>query len=375
VGLTAEVAGCVGKRFSARALPALAADFSVWLLVYIMTAAEGVPEGYHAADPRTVMALSLGLLVIYGGSIGIRSFVSRHPITLFETLQGVGAFVLATYGVLRSSHESAAPALGILFFLLAGVCYWGALFRFADESLRRNRRVSATWAAALLVAATFLLFPAGVQVVFLCLAAIAVTFAYTRTSKLSLGVHASVYLAAAAAMSPLPQYVADALAGKVPTFPDWRTWVVGLTAALCYPIGAAHEEEKAKRRLLWFIPAMLLSFFAVAVGVVGVARLAAGRVELGASSLSVIRTVANCALALVLGILSSRKKRVELGWAAYTAVAFGTVKLFVEDLRFGNAASLVISLLFYGLVLILLPRLTRRDGERLQGEERSQSQA
>jgi hypothetical protein len=29
-------------------------------------------------------------------------------------------------------------------------------------------------------------------------------------------------------------------------------------------------------------------------------------------------------------------------------------------LRFGNAASLVVSLLFYGLILILLPRLTRR---------------
>jgi hypothetical protein len=32
----------------------------------------------------------------------------------------------------------------------------------------------------------------------------------------------------------------------------------------------------------------------------------------------------------------------------------------VEDLRFGNAASLVVSLLFYGLILILLPRVTKR---------------
>ena len=35
------------------------------------------------------------------------------------------------------------------------------------------------------------------------------------------------------------------------------------------------------------------------------------------------------------------------------------LKLVVEDLRFGNAATLMVSLLFYGLVLILLPRLTR----------------
>jgi hypothetical protein len=28
----------------------------------------------------------------------------------------------------------------------------------------------------------------------------------------------------------------------------------------------------------------------------------------------------------------------ELGWAAYIAVAFGTLKLLFEDLRFGSAA-------------------------------------
>ena len=65
--------------------------------------------------------------------------------------------------------------------------------------------------------------------------------------------------------------------------------------------------------------------------------------------------------ALGLGFVGSRWKRVELGWAAYTAVGFGALKLLFEDLRFGNAASLVISLLFYGLILILLPRLTHRS--------------
>jgi len=42
------------------------------------------------------------------------------------------------------------------------------------------------------------------------------------------------------------------------------------------------------------------------------------------------------------------------------------VKLLLEDLRFGNAASLVVSLLFYGLILILLPRMMRRDIRNLE---------
>jgi hypothetical protein len=120
-------------------------------------------------------------------------------------------------------------------------------------------------------------------------------------------------------------------------------------------------EDQTKRRLLWVVPAALIGFTGAALIVVAVAWLAAGRMELEASRLSVVRTVVNCALALTLGFLGSRWKRIELGWVAYAAVAFGTLKLLFEDLRFGNAASLVVSLLFYGLILILLPRLIRRS--------------
>jgi hypothetical protein len=37
----------------------------------------------------------------------------------------------------------------------------------------------------------------------------------------------------------------------------------------------------------------------------------------------------------------------------------GALKLLVEDLRFGNAGTLVVSLLIYGLILTLLPRVTQ----------------
>ncbi len=109
--------------------------------------------------------------------------------------------------------------------------------------------------------------------------------------------------------------------------------------------------------MLWILPAILVSF-AAALIVVAIVSMAAGRLEWGPSRLSVVRTVVNCALALSLAFLGSRWKHIELSWVAYAAVAFGTLKLLFEDLRFGNAASLVVSLLFYGLILILLPRLT-----------------
>ncbi len=360
MALATEVAACLGHRLSLRAVPAIAADFAVWLLIDVMTSSEGVPEGYHSIGPATITVLCLALLAVYGGSIGVRSFVSRQRITIFEIAQGVLAFVLATFGTMRASHGSAAPALGAVFLLLAAVCYWGALSRFTEEEQARNRRVCATWAAALLLAGTFFVFPINLRVPFLCLAAVAAVFAYTRTRKLSLGMHASFYLAAATAVSSLPMYVDNALAGTVPGAPDWSVWLVAVAAALSYVIGSRHAEDQIKRRLLWVIPAVLVAFTGASLLVAAIVWAAATRTELAASVLSVIRTVVNCALALALGSIGSRWKRVELGWVAYAAVGFGTLKLLFEDLRFGNAASLVVSLLFYGLILILLPRLMRR---------------
>lgn len=357
VALATEIAACLGHRLSLRAIPALAADFSLWLLIYILTT-DTIPEGYHPAAPLPLTALCLALLAIYGGSIGLRSFVLRQRLTIFEIAQGIVAFVLATYGTLRVTHDSAAPPLGILFLLFAVACYWGSLSRFSEHSQSRNRRVSATWAAALLLGGSFLLFAANIQLLFLCAAAIAAAFLYTLTSRLSLGLHASFYLAAAAAISPLPAYVENSLAGTVPSPPGWRMSLVTVSALACYVIGSRHAETQSKRRLLWILPAIVVGFTAAALVVVAIAAAGLGQ---DPSRLSVIRTVVNCVLALALGFAGSRWHRIELGWTAYAAVAFGTLKLLFEDLRFGNAASLVVSLLFYGSVLILLPRLTRRS--------------
>jgi hypothetical protein len=359
VALVTEAAACLGHSLTLRAIPALAADFAVWLLVFVL-ASDTIPEGYHPAASGTIATLCFLLLAIYGSSIGVRSFVLRHPITIFEIGQAVIAFALASYGVLRATHGSIGRPLGAALMLLAAICYWGALSRFTDDACERNRRVSATWAAALLLAGTFLLFPANLQIPFLCAAAAAATLVYTRTRKLSVGMHASFYLAAATAVSTLPAYTADAFAGNVPGVPDWRVWIVAITAASCYGLGASTEQDQGRRRLLWVTPAALVGFTAAALAIAAIAGLASRHLELAASSLSVIRTVVICAVALALGFLGSLQKRVELAWLAYAAVALGTLKLMAEDLRFGNAASLVLSLLFYGLILILLPRVTKR---------------
>jgi hypothetical protein len=358
VALAIEVAACLGHRLSLRAVPAIAADFAVWLLVYLMTSPEGVSADYRPISVTTITALCLALLAIYGGSIGIRCFALRHRITIFEIAQGIVAFGLATFGTLRTSPGS-ATALGVLFLLLAAVCYWGALSRFTADEQTRNRRVSAAYAVALLLAGSFMLFPAGFQSPFWCLAALTAAILYTRTGTLSLGMHVSFYLAAAAILSGLLSLAGNALAGTVPPGLDAGAWVVAISSVLCYAVGSRASTGQRKQRLLWIVPCVLVAGVATALAVILSVRLGSGIGMLNASRLSVVRTVVICLIALILAISGSRLKRAELVWVAYAAIAFGTLKLLFEDLRFGNAASLVASLLFYGLILILIPRLTR----------------
>ena len=358
VALVCEVVVCRGQRLSVRAVPAIAADFAVWLLVYLMTSPDGVPAEYRPTSAITITILCLALLAIYGGSIGIRSFGLRHRLTIFEIAQGIVAFLVASFGTLRVSPGS-APALGVFFLLVAAVCYWGALSRFTADEQHRNRRVCATYAVALLLSGSLLLFPALFQAPFLCLAAMTAAFLYTRTGKLSLGVHVSLYLAAAAIFSGLLNLAGNALAGTVPSSLDAGAWVVAVSAVLCYAIAWRAANDQWKQRLVWIVPCLLVAGVVATLAVMLSVRLGSASEMLNASRLSVFRTVVICSLALILSFGGSRLKRAELLWVAYVAIGFGTLKLLFEDLRFGNAASLVASLLFYGLVLILIPRLTR----------------
>ncbi len=362
IALAIEIVVCLGQRLSVRVVAAIAVDFAVWLLVYLMASPEGIPADYRPVGASTITVLCLALLAIYGGSIGLRNFGLRQRLTIFEIAQGVIAFVLATFGTLRASPRS-APALGGFFLLVALACYWGTLSRFVGDAHHRNRRVCATYAVALLLAGTLLLFPTTFQAPFLCLAAVTSAFLYVRTGKLTLGMHVSLYLAAAAILSGLLNFAGNALAGTVPSALGAGGWVVAIASGLCYAIGlrasADRQAEQLRPRLLWIVPCLLVAGVGAALVVTVSVRLGSASGILNASRLSVVRTVVICLIALLLGFSGARWKRAELVWVAYVAIGLGTLKLLFEDLRFGNAASLVASLLFYGLILILIPRLTR----------------
>ena len=361
IALATEIAACLGHRLSLWAMVAVAADAAVALFIYVMTSPDGVPQSYTAASPTTAPLLSLSLLGIYGGGVAIRSFGERKRISNFEVFQGALVFGLAYIGTTRASDHS-GPILSVVFLALSLVCYWGALWRFADEQQTRNRVISASWAVLLMLIGIAGGFPSSVGALVFCLLGTGSVVLHRRDGNLSLALHASLYLAAAAVLSSFLSYTHDALAGAVPGQPHWTIWVVLVSVLFCYSVAPHSAGERWPHRLLWIVPAGVASVGFAALGVVMLHALVAIRLALTASHTAGIRTVVTCFVALSLGFVATRFKRAELGWLAYAAVVLGALKLLFEDLRFGNAASLVVSLLFYGLILILLPRLLKPGG-------------
>ena len=354
-----EAAACFGHVLSARMLPALAATFSVWLVVSLLTS-EPLPDGYPLVSPAVIEILWFLLLGIYAASIGIRGFWLRREIKIVDTIEGTLAFAVAAFGATRAPGSLVAPLLGLIMLVLAAGCYWGALSRFAGESYSRNRRILSIWAAALLIVGSVFLLPTAACIAFLCVAAVGASVLYTRKGSVSLGLHASILLAAAFGLSALPKFAYDSLIGTVSIAPHWSIFVVTGASLLCYVIGSSVPEAKLQRRALWVFPALLIALASASAAVVATVAISSGHSGISGSWLSAIRSTVNCALALTLAFLGLSWRRIELGWLAYAAVAFGTLKLLFEDLPSGNSSTLVFSFLFYGVVLIVLPRLTRR---------------
>lgn len=357
IALMTETASLSGRWLSLRALPALGTDFAIAVLGIVMTSPEGVPAGYRPLSTGEINALCITLFLIYGGSLAVRGFGMTRKWTLAEVAQAAVAFALGTWVSLRATHGGAAAAFGTIFLVLGAACYWGALHRFTGFEMRRNRRVSQNYAAGLMLAGIFLVFGGNLQAVLLSLAAVASVALFSRTGYLILGIHGTFYLLVASILCGLFGYSARALAGTVPRWPEWSFWIVALAASASYVIGSHARREGWETRALWVVPAALVGLAVAALVVAGLAGL--GVVDLSASRLSMVRTVVTCLVALALGYAGSRGSRVELGWVAYGAIVLGALKLLVEDLRFGNAGTLMVSLLFYGLALILLPRVTR----------------
>lgn len=356
-----EGAACRDRWRSLRPVAALAADAAVLVLTIVYARAEILPPAYKPVSYGVLLTLPLALFAIYAASTIFRTTVLRGEITFFEAGQTVVAFLLAVAGVFRlTTHPAASPAVGVFCLLLAAACYFAAL-RSGPLSHPRNDHVFAVWALALLLAGSFLCLPPLALGLWLGLAGLAAIFAGGRSGRWTLGFHGVVYLVAAAWATGLLEYVLQAMAGVAPAAPAFMVWIAAAFAVLGFVLTQrSFADQTAQRWLRFFCGAVALSAV-VGLAVAGIVRFVsgAGIMTMDAPRLAVLRTLALCVAALALAMKGARSKRVDLVWLAYVSMAFCTMKLLFEDLRYGTAGSMAVSLFLYGMVWVLVPRLVR----------------
>ena len=99
-----ELGAYRGRALSWRWIVALACDFCAFLLLYLITRPQGLPEGYPPIPTAAVGALLIALAATYVISTALRTLALGTAITGFEIAQIVVAAALAIGGGLRMSH-------------------------------------------------------------------------------------------------------------------------------------------------------------------------------------------------------------------------------------------------------------------------------
>lgn len=360
MSLLTEAAAGRSQELSVRPIAAIAADIAIWALLFTYSSPESSHPDYPSLSTTALLTPVFLLLLIYGANIALRTILRWQTITIFETGQAIGAFLLAADATLQFAPAAGVTLFGIACFLFSTAAYTATFLRFDGIAERRNHHVYATWSAALLLVGCFWSLPSSWLPFCLGTAAIAATALGAKTSRLTLAFHGTVYLVAAALAADAFVYAAHALAGAFPAPPAAIVWIISAVAILCYFFNAHIPAAHWKRQLAHLLSASLAVTALATILISAMVWLTATVITPGASHVAVIRTLTACALALGLAFTGSRWQRVELVWIAYATLALVTAKLLFEDLRQGHPEFIAASIFLYALTLILVPRVVRK---------------
>jgi len=354
-----EIAAHCHRESSVRPLLALAADLSVWGLIFIYTGPANARAEYQTIGAPGLLLPGCLLFSIFAGSVAYKTLRSGQKIAVFEAIQTLMAFLLAATSLLTFLPGSGAVVVGFVCLVLAIASYTAA-FAFLDKQPeRRNFHVFASWSAALFLVGCLLCLPAFWQAAVLGIAAVSATVLGVSRSRLTLEIHGLLYLAAAALACSLPGYALNALAGTLLAAPAGSVCLVLGCAAVCYAAGRPTKAEHRQQRLLHLLPALLVVCAGAALLVQGAVWMVSLHIAPDVFHIAFIRTLIACALALALAFCGSRWQRTELNWIAYATLVFVAAKLVFEDLRHGHMEFIAASIFLYAVTLIAVPRLAR----------------
>lgn len=359
VAAAGEIAAARHRTLRVRPLVAAAADFLVFALIWIYSSPAASRSEYPPVGAALLLAFAPLLLFLYAGSASTQTLLLGRRISFFETAQTLVAFLLTVWGLLVFWSGPGARLLGLLCLMASAAGYAVAFAGFDRASSQRNFHVYATGSVALVLAGCWLYLPQVSLPLVLTALAIAATLLGVRAARRTLLFHGLAFLGAAAFFSGLLLWTVHALAGPFPPTPGWPVYLVAAASMFGYAaVAAAANDDGWPVRLLRLAHAALALSAAAALLVWGMVSVAVGSAP-APEHLAVVRTLAGCALTVLLAFAGSRQQRRELVWLAWTSLACIAGKLLFEDLRHGHLAFTAASIFVYAVTLLAVPRLVR----------------
>lgn len=350
-----------------RWLVALAANAVIFRLTVIATNPAGVGSGGHEISVTRMLALDLALLLLYLGFFCYRALVQGKGVRVFDVVQSGLVLAVGFGGALRIAEATGqgATVLGWA-ALVAAVAFYAVSFTVVRSRLGRGRGFF--YFASLALVFLFL----GSQVVaqgpwlswvWLVLGLLMAVFG-SRFDRVTLRYHSVIYLVLASVQTGLAVAAVDAFVGKASS--TWHALgsagVVNVAVALvCYAVfvmRAGRGTDTRGRRLPAVFAAVLSLLGLGYLTIVLLTKIVTEAPPAADSAvIAVIRTAVLSLTAVVLALICRRSRLRELAWLVYPLLGLGGVKLLVEDLRQGNPTTLFVAFGFFGVALILAPRL------------------
>ena len=357
-----------GRRWHGLRWPvAITADCVVLALTTLAAWPGGPPEAYRGLSVPRVLALALGLVLVYLGSLAMRILQRHRAVNIFEGLQTVAVLIIGFGGAVRVAHASGAGAvlLGVMALVFGVGCY-AIAFAFVERQTEAGGNFAYfTSLALVLVLAGGLISVSGAGLVFCFLGLGLLTAGLgLRFDRVILLAHGSVYLAAAALVSGLltrsfEAYLWPARGSQQPfSLPG---------IAVLLTLAAAHLLIVLKRKdgaLEWYrkLPSFFIGTMAVlgmgALAMTGLSHLVAGTPP-DPGAVAAARTSVLALSAVALALLGRWRPDTEMGWLVYPFLAASALKLLLEDLPNGRPLTLFLALGLFGAALIAAPWLLR----------------
>lgn len=367
IAAAVEVSACLEHWLSERWLAALSADLAVLLATWLVTREYGLPAIYAPIPRGGLLGLQVALLAIYFASTVVRTLFRGLTFTAFEITQCAAAIAIGIGGGLQLYGEAHLVAL---FALACGAACYAVSFLMLDSEggRARNFYTYSTFAILLTLTGSRILLSAAWASLAWPLLAVVCIGAGVYFGRMTLQVHGVLYLLLGlAASGALVEAGALALGTA-----HWRgntgALSLGLSASTVSYLLVLRSRKRAGSSAAQIFRLASAAIFGWLLAGASAGALTALYHELAGTPAShsycaVLRTGALAALALACASVGARWKLTELSRLTYPAMLLGAYRIAMVDFAQENKPALFLSLLLYGGVLIVLPRMARSPAE------------